>query len=266
MCAERAILCYIICRKSIGYKALVNPEIPDGEEKRVEEQAKIDSAAALTEEESLEKEALLTQGFGDWTKKDFTQFIKLCAEYGREDIDAISAEIEGKTRAQVAEYVDIFWERKEELTDHDRIITTIERGESRIQRRKEIIETLSLKMTRYRAPFYQLKINYYSGKSRNYTEDEDRYLLCMLYKLGFHRESVYDDLRLAVRNAGQFRFDWFIKSRTASELQRRCNTLISLVERENQELEEDEKRKKKSKRKLDTSTNNLSKNKKHKVY
>ena len=37
------------------------------------------------------------------------------------------------------------------------------------------------------------------------------------------------------------RFDWFIKSRTALELQRRCNTLITLIERENQELEEKER-------------------------
>ena len=27
------------------------------------------------------------------------------------------------------------------------------------------------------------------------------------------------------------RFDWFIKSRTAMELQRRCNTLIMLIEK-----------------------------------
>lgn len=43
------------------------------------------------------------------------------------------------------------------------------------------------------------------------------------------------------RCAPQFRFDWFIKSRTAMELQRRCNTLITLIERENQELEERER-------------------------
>lgn len=43
------------------------------------------------------------------------------------------------------------------------------------------------------------------------------------------------------RSAPQFRFDWFIKSRTALELQRRCNTLITLIERENQELEERER-------------------------
>jgi SWI/SNF-related matrix-associated actin-dependent regulator of chromatin subfamily A member 5 len=47
------------------------------------------------------------------------------------------------------------------------------------------------------------------------------------------------------RSAPQFRFDWFIKSRTAMELQRRCNTLITLIERENQELEEKEKQEKK---------------------
>jgi len=40
------------------------------------------------------------------------------------------------------------------------------------------------------------------------------------------------------RASPQFRFDWFIKSRTALELQRRCNTLITLIERENIELEE----------------------------
>ncbi len=44
------------------------------------------------------------------------------------------------------------------------------------------------------------------------------------------------------------RFDWFIKSRTAMELQRRCNTLITLIERENSEIEEKEKAEKRSKK------------------
>ncbi len=37
----------------------------------------------------------------------------------------------------------------------------------------------------------------------------------MLHKLGFEKENVYEELRQAVRSAPQFRFDWFIKSRTA---------------------------------------------------
>ena len=74
-----------------------------------------------------------------------------------------------------------------------------------------------------------------------------RFLVCMLHKLGFDKENVYEELRAEVRNAPQFRFDWFIKSRTAMELQRRCNTLITLIERENHEIEEKEKAERKKK-------------------
>lgn len=54
-------------------------------------------------------------------------------------------------------------------------------------------------------------------------------------------------LKSCYRASPQFRFDWFLKSRTALELQRRCNTLITLIERENQELEEKERQERKKK-------------------
>lgn len=47
------------------------------------------------------------------------------------------------------------------------------------------------------------------------------------------------------RSAPQFRFNWFLKGRTAIELQRRCNTLITLVEREQEQEEKDRADKKK---------------------
>ncbi|CAN8012791.1 unnamed protein product [Ixodes pacificus] len=139
------------------------------------------------------------------------------------------------------EYSAVFWERCHELQDIERLMAQIEKGEARIQRRASIKRALDAKMARYRAPFHQLRIAYGTNKGKNYTEEEDRFLVCMLHKLGFDRENVYDELRAAIRQAPQFRFDWFIKSRTAAELQRRCNTLITLIERENQELEEKEK-------------------------
>ena len=39
--------------------------------------------------------------------------------------------------------------------------------------------------------------------------------ICMLHQLGFDKENVYDEIRTSIRTAPQFRFDWFIKSRTA---------------------------------------------------
>lgn len=233
-------------RKSLGYKVPKNPELgPDAARIQKEEQRKIDEAELLSEEEIAEKESLLTQGFTNWTKRDFNQFIKANEKYGRDDIENIARDVEGKTPEEVMEYSTVFWERCHELQDIDRIMGQIERGEAKIQRRAGIKKALDAKMARYRAPFHQLRISYGTNKGKNYTEEEDRFLVCMLHKLGFDKENVYEELRAAVRSAPQFRFDWFIKSRTAMELQRRCNTLITLIERENQELEEKERQEKK---------------------
>ncbi|XP_003747940.1 chromatin-remodeling complex ATPase chain Iswi [Galendromus occidentalis] len=230
-------------RKTIEYKVAKNPDLgADATRVQLEEQAKIDEAEPLTEEEVAEKERLLTEGFTNWSRRDFNQFIKANEKFGREDIESISRDVEGKTPEEVVEYSQVFWERCQELQDIEKIMAQIEKGETRIQRRAGIKRALDSKMCRYRAPFHQLRISYGSNKGKNYTEEEDRFLVCMIHKLGFDRtDNVYDELRASVRQAPQFRFDWFIKSRTATELQRRCNTLITLIERENLELEEKEK-------------------------
>lgn len=88
---------------------------PDAKKIQKEEQRKIDEADELTEEEQDEKEDLLTQGFTNWSKRDFNQFIRLHEKYGRDDIDSISKEIEGKTPEEVVEYSKVFWERCQEL-------------------------------------------------------------------------------------------------------------------------------------------------------
>lgn len=230
-------------RKSIGYKVPMNPDLPDAATVQKEEQQKIDTAEPLSEELAKEKEELLQRGFSDWSRRDFNQFVKATAEYGREDVDSICKEVEGKSEDEVREYSRVFWERKDELQDLDRVMSIIDKGEQKIQRKKDIKKALDAKMARYRSPFHQLHIVYGTNKGKNYTEEEDRFLICMLHKLGFDRINVYDEIRTAIRYAPQFRFDWFIKSRTALELQRRCNTLITLIEKEVQELEEEEEKK-----------------------
>ncbi|XP_041379818.1 LOW QUALITY PROTEIN: SWI/SNF-related matrix-associated actin-dependent regulator of chromatin subfamily A member 5-like, partial [Gigantopelta aegis] len=230
-------------RKSIGYKVPINPDLPDAAIVQQEEQEKIDNSEPLTDELVKEKEDLLQQGFSDWSRRDFNQFVKACAEYGRDDLDSICKDVEGKSEDEVRSYAKIFWERKDELQDIDRIMNIIDKGEQKIQRKKDIKKALDAKMARYRSPFHQIHIVYGTNKGKNYTEEEDRFLICMLHKLGFDKPNVYDEIRTAIRYAPQFRFDWFIKSRTALELQRRCNTLITLIEKEVQELEEEEEKK-----------------------
>ena len=78
---------------------------------------------------------------------------------------------------QVRAYAKVFWERSEELTDLDRVLSIIEKGEQKIQRKKDIRRALEAKMTRYRSPFHQLHIVYGTNKGKNYTEEEDRFLV-----------------------------------------------------------------------------------------
>ena len=143
-------------RKSVGYKVPRNSELgAEAVKVQREEQRKIDDAEPLTDDEQVEKERLLTQGFTTWTKRDFNQFIKANEKYGRDDIENIAKEVEGKTPEEVMEYSAVFWERCHELQDIDRIMAQIERGEAKIQRRASIKKALDSKVSQYHPFPYQ---------------------------------------------------------------------------------------------------------------
>uniref|UniRef100_A0A914YR45 Uncharacterized protein n=1 Tax=Panagrolaimus superbus TaxID=310955 RepID=A0A914YR45_9BILA len=234
-------------RKQINYQAQKPTDVSPKEAEKVqkEEQKKIDDSVPLTEDEIIERDELLTQGFTEWTRRDFTAFVKASEKYGRTDLDAIATEVENKTKEEVVEYANVFWENIEDLTDHEKILAQIERGEQRIEKRQAVKQALDRKVAKYKAPFHQLRLPYGGNKCKNYNEEEDRFLICRLHELGFDNENVYDELRESIRTAPQFRFDWFIKSRTPLELQRRCQALIAMIEKEMERelLEEKEKNK-----------------------
>jgi len=43
---------------------------------------------------------------------------------------------------------------------------------------------------------------------------------------------VYERIKKDITEFPVFRFDWFFKSRSPQELQRRCNTLLGMIEKE----------------------------------
>lgn len=199
----------------------------------------------LTAEEQEEKERLLEEGFSSWSRRDFNTFIRACEKYGRNDVKSIASEMEGKTEEEVERYAKAFKERYKELNDYDRIIKNIERGEARISRKDEIMKAIGKKLDRYKNPWLELKIQYGQNKGKLYNEECDRFMICMVHKLGYGN---WDELKAAFRTSPLFRFDWFVKSRTTQELARRCDTLIRLVERENQEFDERERQARKEKK------------------
>ncbi|KAL3505775.1 hypothetical protein ACH5RR_031157 [Cinchona calisaya] len=204
-----------------------------------------DVGEPLTAEEQEEKERLLEEGFSTWSRRDFNTFIRACEKYGRNDIKGIASEMEGRTEDEVERYAKVFKERYKELNDYDRIIKNIERGEARISRKDEIMKAIGKKLDRYKNPWLELKIQYGQNKGKLYNEECDRFMICMVHKLGYGN---WDELKAAFRTSPLFRFDWFVKSRTTQELARRCDTLIRLVERENQEFDERERQARKEKK------------------
>ncbi|KAL3424286.1 chromatin remodelling complex ATPase chain Isw1 [Phlyctema vagabunda] len=225
-------------RKEIGYKVPLpegaDDDLSDREAERALDQAEIDNATPLTEEEQEEKQQLSTQGFAEWNRRDFQQFINGSHKYGRKDFEHIAEEVGSKTAAEIKEYAKVFWERYTEIADYSKYISHIEVGEEKARKIEHQRKMLRKKMSQYRVPLQQLKINYSVSTTNKkvYTEEEDRFLLVLLDRFGVDSEGIYERIRDEIRESPLFRFDWFFLSRTPTEISRRCTTLLTTVARE----------------------------------
>ncbi|PKS07502.1 hypothetical protein jhhlp_006106 [Lomentospora prolificans] len=230
-------------RKEIGYKVPLAEGEEDTLEERQAEQARlqeeIDNATPLTEEEQEEKAELSEQGFGEWNRRDFQQFVNGSGKHGRTDYERIAEDIDSKTVAQIKAYAKVFWQRYTEISDYQKYIKIIEDGEERMRRVEHQRKMLRKKISSYRVPLQQLKINYSVSTTNKkvYTEEEDRFLLVLLDKYGIDSEGLYENIREEIRESPLFRFDWFFLSRTPIELSRRCTTLLTTVMKEFEDVQ-----------------------------
>lgn len=228
---EREILAY---QHSLGYQV---PEAPDEDAarraERLAEQRAIDTAAALTEDELARKEALVAEGFPGWTRRDHQALLRAIEKHGRADDATIAAEIEGKSCEEVGAYLAVFWERFPELADGDKIAALIQREEARRARVAQVRALIAAKVRRHARSHFA--IPYFNGKGKEYTEEEDAFLLRTVDRLGYGPDAVFADAHAAILAEPAFRFDWFFKTRTPLELSRRLAKLVGFLEREERE-------------------------------
>ena len=209
----------------------------------------------ISEEHIEEKEELHKNAFPDWSKKDFKCFCGSLERWGRFDVNNIVKDVSrecGKEEDEVKRYFIAFWTNYQRISDWKKILERVERGEKKISRMKEIRDLIRDKVERHvekvmgaealdeiltnkdildRA-WQTITFNYGPGlKGRAYTEEEDAFLLCMMERHGF---GASERIRMEIRRAWQFRFDWFFKSRNAAEIQKRCDAIIKVLERENE--------------------------------
>ena len=210
------------------------------EEEEAEEDDEVDDdelraeANCLTVSEEDEKDALEGAGFGDWQRKHFNGYIRACERYGRDNEKDIaeSGLIEGKTPKEIRQYHHAFWAQYSAIRDSDKLIERIEKGEAKREKLNHLQSLIDQKVKRHRRPLDTLTFTY-PAVQRHYTAEEDRFLIWALSSQGYGN---WDDIRAEVRRSWMFRFDWFLKSRTAAELQKRADYLVKLIEKENEEL------------------------------
>lgn len=105
-----------------------------------------------------------------------------------------------------------------------KLVERVERGNKRVLREKEVKTVLDYKFATCTAD--DLKIAYGAYRSRIFSENHDKMLLHLIHKLGYGN---WEQIRQAIRVSPRFHFDWYFKSRTAIELQRRSDTILNLV-------------------------------------
>jgi SWI/SNF-related matrix-associated actin-dependent regulator of chromatin subfamily A member 5 len=230
-------------RKEIGYKVPLadgdEDTLAEREADREAEQRIIDEAVPLTEEEQAEKAELAKSGFEEWNRRDFQQFINGSNLYGRNNYEGIATHCQNKNAAEIKQYAKVFWQRYEEIADWQKHLKHIEEGEEKLRKIEHQRKMLRKKMSMYRVPLQQLKINYSVSTTNKkvYSEEEDRFLLVQLDKHGVDSEGIYEKIRDEIRDSPLFRFDWFFLSRTSQELGRRCNTLLATIVKEFEDVQ-----------------------------
>ena len=199
---------------------------------RLIELQKKDFNKEADDEEKAELETLLQTGF-DWNRKDYNSFIKACELYGKDEYAMIAEVMGNKTQEQVMKYSEVFWARLDELTDKEKIIKTIEKRESLVEKHKHSQIILDQKFLQYKDPWRELSFDTSSShKSRIFTNENDRYLICMVKLVGYGN---WDVLKSRIRKSFMFKFDYMLRSRTSGELQRRVDSLIRILEKEFEE-------------------------------
>lgn len=225
-------------RKRAGYKLSLADitEVDEGETKeqrRKRENQLIDKAEPLSEEEEKLKDQLISQGFGNWSKRDLTNLIHLSAKFGRTNYVAIAKEFESKSAEEIDRYAKVFWERYKEVDGWERYLSQVEQGEERLKKLQHQQTLLRQKISMYRAPMAEMHISFPVSSARKiYSEEEDRFLLLQVNELGLDAENLYDKIKDRIKKSPLFKFDWFFLSRTPIELSRRVATLLLAITRE----------------------------------
>lgn len=191
------------------------------------------SKYGLDEDERQELKDLLASGFSDWNRTDFRHFINQCEKFGRSNLDKICSNVEGKSPEDVKRYYQLFWDNLSSVSNHDKVLKRIEKGEARLHKTAKLGQILDYILKDHpdqETGMETLELKYKAlHRGKGYTGKEDRFLLYETKRLGF---GEWDKLVRSCSEEPEFTFDYFLKSRSALELEKRVVQLIKIKEKD----------------------------------
>ena len=166
-------------------------EVQNDSDKQGENNDKINKITELppliSEENQELKQRLLSEGFADWGRSHYNNFIKASAKYGRDsfvkiavNVDKLQIAIEDFARAFRSE--DIGKKRIPENV-YDRAVKSIEIGEKKLKNRESLEKATRIFISLFDNPWTEMEFLFTHCKDKLFTQDEDRHLLCWAHKV-----------------------------------------------------------------------------------
>eukprot|EP00981_Chlorochromonas_danica_P005429 scaffold1091_cov164-Ochromonas_danica.AAC.52 len=183
-----------------------------------------------------EKNRLIAEGFGDWTRVHYNNFVRASAKHGRDEYEKIAKDI-GRPLDETKRYAQAFWEKgPKDLPpqEWERVVKLIEKGEKRLDEISRLTAATAKLIAMFDDPWEELTFRNVGNVGRVFTAVEDRYLLCLTHLHGY---GSWDQIRNSVRRCERFRFDFYLQSCSAEAIGKRCELLMRSAERELLEIE-----------------------------
>ena len=187
------------------------------------------SRTLLPPELAQEKLELLDEGFGNWTRSEYFQFIKALAKYGRDDVVSIAAEMDMPEETVIA-YGRSFWKygptelKKDEW---ERVSKTIEQGEKRIAKRKKMTALLSKFVDTFDNPREEMV--FANKGTTHFSLEQDRALLCAVNK---HGHGNWDSVRDEIRNDNALIMQHMVQGMNTDMIAKRVDYRMRQMEKE----------------------------------
>ena len=212
-------------QKQINFILNDNRKLPE----KIDEDPTLEEG--LTKNEFKEMSNILKKGFPDWSKKEYDIFVNAVDIYGKEGLDLIAKDIPTKTYEEVVNYSKVFWEMIEDLPEGQRILKNMEKKEKLEKQKNHSSRLIAKKCENIEDDEYEnIRINIPPGNHQaEYSYEDDQYLIFITNKYGYGN---WDKIMKDVKTSEDLLFNYYLKSRNKSEIQKRVDYLVKLIEKE----------------------------------